>query len=173
MRAPEMVRLLMEHGADARRGIYPHRDATSPLTIATERGYTDVAAAIEEQEQRRRETKSGPNSPVTAVPDELSEAIAQSDETRALTILEREPALIHACDRGGWTPLHMASAVLNQRLVAWLLDHGAGPGGPHAMGPRGWNGLAKGGRPGEVPGRRGAAAGAGRGADGPFGGGTR
>ncbi len=33
-RAPEMVRLLMEHGADARRGIYPHRDATSPLTIA-------------------------------------------------------------------------------------------------------------------------------------------
>ena len=29
-----MVRLLMESGADARKGIYPHRDATSALTIA-------------------------------------------------------------------------------------------------------------------------------------------
>ncbi len=57
--------------------------------------------------------------------DELSEAIARSDETQALAILEREPALIHACDRRGWTLLHMAAAVLNQRLVAWLLDHGA------------------------------------------------
>jgi ankyrin repeat protein len=124
-RAPEMVRLLMEHGADARRGIYPHRDATSPLTLATERGYTDIVAVIEEQEQRRRETRSGPNAPVTAVQDELSEAIARGDETRALAILEREPALIHACDRRGWTPLHMAAAALNQRLVTWLLDHGA------------------------------------------------
>jgi len=26
------------HGADARIGIYPNRDATSPLTIAVERG---------------------------------------------------------------------------------------------------------------------------------------
>jgi ankyrin repeat protein len=124
-RAPEMVRLLMELGADARRGIYPHRDATSPLTIATERGFTDIVAVIEEQEQRRRETKSGPSAPVTAVQDELSEAIARNDETRALTILEREPALVHACDRRGWSPLHMAVAVLDQRLVAWLLDHGA------------------------------------------------
>src|SRR6516225_5206715 len=71
-RAPQMVRLLMEHGADARRGIYPHRDATSPLMIATERGYTDITAVIEDQEQRRRETKSSPNAPVTAVQDELS-----------------------------------------------------------------------------------------------------
>src|SRR5208283_3068739 len=93
-RAPEMVRVLMEFGADARRGIYPHRDATSPLTLATERGYTHIVAIIEEQEQRRRETKNSPNTPVTAVQDELSEAIARSDETRALAILEREPALI-------------------------------------------------------------------------------
>jgi ankyrin repeat protein len=132
-RAPEMVRLLMEHGADARRGIYPHRDATGPLTIATERGYADIVALIDEQEQRRRETKTGSNAPVTAAQDELNEAIGEGDEARALAILEREPALSNACDRRGWTPLHMAAAVLNQRLVAWLLDHGAdvngsGPG---------------------------------------------
>ena len=43
-RSPEMVRLLMQHGADARQGIYPHRDATSPLTIAVERGYDEIVA---------------------------------------------------------------------------------------------------------------------------------
>ena len=36
-RSPEIVRLLMQHGADARKGIYPHRDATSALTLATDR----------------------------------------------------------------------------------------------------------------------------------------
>jgi hypothetical protein len=28
-RAPELVRVLMQHGANARVGIYPHCDATS------------------------------------------------------------------------------------------------------------------------------------------------
>ncbi len=32
-RQPEIVRLLMRYGADARKGIWPHRDATSPLTM--------------------------------------------------------------------------------------------------------------------------------------------
>ena len=34
-RAPEIVRLLMARGANARKGIYPHRDATSALTLAS------------------------------------------------------------------------------------------------------------------------------------------
>jgi ankyrin repeat protein len=124
-RAPEMVRLLMEHGADARRGIYPHRDATGPITIAAERGYAEIVAIIEEEEQHRREIKTGPNAPVTAAQEELNEAIVKGEEARAIAILEREPALINACDRRGWTPLHAAAAVLNQRFVVWLLDHGA------------------------------------------------
>jgi hypothetical protein len=45
-RAPELVRVLMQHGADARVGVYPHRDATSPLTIATERGYDEIVTII-------------------------------------------------------------------------------------------------------------------------------
>jgi len=52
-RAPEMVRLLMAHGADARKGIYPYRDATSALAIATDRGYAEIAAIIVDEEQRR------------------------------------------------------------------------------------------------------------------------
>src|SRR5207244_5937864 len=58
-RLPEMVRVLMQHGANAREGVYPHREATSALTIATDRGYDEIAGIIKEEEQRRRERKSG------------------------------------------------------------------------------------------------------------------
>jgi ankyrin repeat protein len=51
-RSPEMVRLLMRHGAPARHGVYPHRDATTPLAIAAARGYDDVVAVIDEEERR-------------------------------------------------------------------------------------------------------------------------
>ena len=51
-RSPEMVRLLMRHGANARHGIDPHRDATAAWTIAKERGYQEIVAIIEEEEQR-------------------------------------------------------------------------------------------------------------------------
>ena len=64
-RLPEMVRLLMRHGANARAGIHPHRDATAAGTIAKERGYEEIVAIIEEEEQRRgkatSEVKSGGN----------------------------------------------------------------------------------------------------------------
>lgn len=52
-RWPEIVRLLMQNGADARAGIHPHRDATSAWTLAHERGYHDIVAIIEEEENRR------------------------------------------------------------------------------------------------------------------------
>ena len=130
-RLPEMVRLLMEHGADARKGIYPRREATSALTLAAERGYEEIVAIIREEEQRRRVKLSGPNA--TAAVDDLTEAIRKGDEAQAIAMLESEPALVHSCDRKGWTPLHMAAAALNERLVDWLLKHGAdvrhrGPG---------------------------------------------
>jgi len=128
-RSPQMVRLLMEHGADARKGIYPRREATSALNLAAERGYEEIVSIIREEEQRRREKLGTPN---TAT-DELAEVIRNGDEAQAIAMLERDPALVHACDRKGWTPLHMAAARLNERLVDWLLKHGAevnhrGPG---------------------------------------------
>src|SRR5277367_2565974 len=63
-RDPAMVRLLMEAGADARKGIFPHRAATTPLALARDREYLDIVAVIEEEEQRRRQTMSCPNSTV-------------------------------------------------------------------------------------------------------------
>jgi ankyrin repeat protein len=116
-RAPQMVRLLMEYGADARKGIYPHRDATSALTLATERGYDEIVAIIREAEQRRAAAANAP--------DKLYEAIARGDNAAAIAMLEAEPAAIHSCSRDGWTPLHVAAESMNEPLVAWLLQHGA------------------------------------------------
>ncbi len=124
-RSPEITRLLMQHGADARRGIHPHRDATTAFTIATERGYHDIVAIIEEEEQSRREAMTPSETPVTSQQDDLSEAIAHGDDARALAMLEADATLIHGADREGWTPLHLASAVRNADLVRWLLDRGA------------------------------------------------
>jgi ankyrin repeat protein len=54
-RQPEITRLLMRKGANARAGIHPHRDATSAWTLARERGYDDIVAIIQEEENRRAE----------------------------------------------------------------------------------------------------------------------
>ena len=45
-----MVRLLMKAGADARKGIWRHRDATSVLAIARDREYRELVAVIEEED---------------------------------------------------------------------------------------------------------------------------
>ena len=123
-RLPDMVRLLMERGSDARKGIWPHRDATSALTIATERGYDEILDIIL-AEERRRQAQHRPD-PV-AMPA-LHEFVAQAergDEVGALSALQANPSLIHERGPDGWTPLHVATGTLSERLVGWLLDHGA------------------------------------------------
>ena len=126
-RSPEMVLLLMQHGADARKGIHPHRAATTALTLAAERGYDEIVAIIRDEEQRRRESMSRSIAATTTSQDELSEAIARGGDERAIAMLEADPSLVNACDTDGWTPLHVASAVRSPDLVSWLLGHGADP----------------------------------------------
>lgn len=119
-----MVRVLMEHGANARAGVYPHRDATTPLVIAADRGYEDIVAIIKEAEDRRR----GTNSPGigAADPEELFRAIASGENDRAISLLESDPSLIQArLLQHGWTPLHVAAARLNVRMVDSLVQRGA------------------------------------------------
>jgi len=116
-----MVRLLMQAGADARKGIWPHRDATSAITIARDREYHEVVAAIEEEERLRREQVSCPNTTISPVQDQISSAISQGDRAAAMRLLEGDPSLIQACDRNGATPLHIAAEEWDAELVAWLL----------------------------------------------------
>jgi ankyrin repeat protein len=121
-----MVRLLMQAGADARKGIYPHRDATTAFALARDRDYQDIVAVIEDEEQRRREQMSCPNSTVSPAQDQINDAIRQSDNPTAIRLLEADPSLIRACDRSGGTPLHAAAQATNHEMVAWLLARGAG-----------------------------------------------
>jgi ankyrin repeat protein len=123
-RQPELVRLLMQLGAEPRKGIYPHRDATTALTLATERGYDEIVAIIREEERRRR------TSPVAGVPAPedglaLRAAVDANDESAIIGVLDAHPALVTASDPEGRSALHWAAQRAWERVAAWLLDHGA------------------------------------------------
>jgi ankyrin repeat protein len=121
-RSVTLVRLLMRHGANAHVGVYPHRDATSPLTVAAERGYEEVVAAIREEERRRQSDRSG----VAAPADELFAAIGSGDDERAIALMTATPSLVEARHAVfDVTPLLAAARRLDVPLVRWLIAHGA------------------------------------------------
>ncbi len=133
-----MTRLLMESGADARLGIWPHRDATTAHIIACDRGYDDVLLAIEESERSRRRAASVPNAPIDLRSDQINRAILQDHSDDAIAILQSDLSLVGACNigqpingidcrrlRDGATPLHAAAWKHNTRMVRWLIQHGA------------------------------------------------
>ena len=133
-RDPAMVRLLMQAGADARKGIFPHRDATTALAFARDREFPEIVAIIEEAEQKRRQTASCPNVAVSPVQEQINDAIRNGDPESAIEMLTADPALVRACDRNGGTPLHVAAQVGDEELVAWLLARGADPHHPDLAG---------------------------------------
>jgi len=129
-----MVRLLMHSGADARKGIFPHRDATTALALARDREFFDIVAIIEEEEQRRRQSMSCPNVTVSPVQEQVNDAICNGDDESAMALLAGDPSLIHACDRNGGTPLHAAAQAGSEDMVAWLLARQADPHHPDSKG---------------------------------------
>jgi ankyrin repeat protein len=133
-RDPAMVRLLMRAGADARKGIFPHRDATTAHALARDREYTDIVAIIEKEEQQRRQSMSCPNVAVSPVQEQINQAIRNGDDEAAIALLSADPSLIHACDRNGGTPLHVAAEAGREEMVAWLLARKADPLHPDAKG---------------------------------------
>lgn len=133
-----MARVLMQLGADARQGIWPHRDATTAYTIACERGYDDVMAVLEEGEVARRRATSPPGATISSQTDQINRAILRDRCEEALQILESDLSLVGACNveqpingvdcrrlAQGTTPLHVAAWKHNPEMVAWLLDRGA------------------------------------------------
>jgi len=120
-----MVKLLMEAGADARKGIFPHRDATSVFAIAKDREYSEIVATIEEEERLRREEMSCPNATISPAQERIHQAIAMGENAVAISLLDADRSLIQACDREGGTPLHVAAQAGNEELVTWLLKRQA------------------------------------------------
>jgi len=89
-RAPEIVRIVMLAGADARRGVYPHRDATGALTLAAERGDDEIAGIILEEEQRRHDdAASAPDSASdSASAGRLTEAVRSDDVSAVMQLVK-------------------------------------------------------------------------------------
>ncbi len=126
-RNAELVRTLMNLGADARTGIWPHRDATSVYAIAVDREYLEIIAVIEREENLRRTRLSHETSITNAAIDALLQAIHKGDATAAIAMLEQDEALIRVCDVQGVTALHLAAWKHDPAMVNWLLEHGASP----------------------------------------------
>ena len=121
-RHPDVVRFLVQQGANARKGIYPHRDASSALTLAIERGYTDIVDAIREEEARRTSPPLAAGLPGI---DALRAAFQRDDEDAVIAGLAAHPELVRAGNQRGRTALHWAVGLLWERLAAWLIAHGA------------------------------------------------
>ncbi|HZS48444.1 MAG TPA: ankyrin repeat domain-containing protein [Blastocatellia bacterium] len=132
-RLPEMTRLLMQHGADARQGIYPHRDATSALTLATERGYDEIVTIIRIEEENRKPDESDKNDaqPTTTVESIPEETTARSAVVRGdaewLRARHLEGKLVNQIDWGNGGLLTAAVDNDQPEILKMLLDFGFDP----------------------------------------------
>jgi ankyrin repeat protein len=118
----EMTRLLLEAGADARDGIWPNRDATSPRTIAEERGYDEIVALMTAQEEKRGVRSVNTHGDGVR---RLRDAMMTGGEEAAIAVFESEPGFAGTCPPDGVTMLHRAAQYGLLRVAQWLLDHGA------------------------------------------------
>ncbi len=124
------TRFLLEAGADPHNGIYPHRDATSPLTLAEDRGYDDVVALIRD-ELDRRAAQAGAD-PQRG--DELFDLVRDGDLEGVERLLEADLERIAEVDAQGRKPLHAAAAQADLPLVRLLAARDERPSQPDAAG---------------------------------------
>jgi ankyrin repeat protein len=135
VRSPEMVRLLMRRGADARCGIYPHRDATTAILIASERGYDEIVAIIREEEAKHSKPQNveacaidRPAGPLTAAvtagrADLLAELLAKGLDPNEPTRLEHVDGAVLSAGH----PLHYCATHGKLAMAEMLLEAGADP----------------------------------------------
>jgi ankyrin repeat protein len=118
----EMTRLLLEAGADTRDGIWPNRDATSPRTMAEERGYDEIVALMTAHEERRGARGVDVQGDVER---RLGEAMLAGGEEAVVAVFESDPGLAAMCPPDGVTMLHRAAQYGLLRVAKWLLEHAA------------------------------------------------
>jgi ankyrin repeat protein len=117
-RRPEMVRLLLEHGADTGEST-----PDGALHMAAERGYTEIVEVMRKEAPPKSEAEA--EQPAIDI-SPMTEALRRGDETAMIAFLESHPELVNQhSPRDRATPLHWASAFLMERLAAWLLNHDA------------------------------------------------
>lgn len=121
-RQTEAVSALMSAGADPNQGVYPHRDASTPLVMARDRGFDDVIETINEEMERRREANLCPNLTVSPEVVRLAGKVADGDVAGAMREIHAAPGLAEACDEDGNTVLHHAASHGHPGLVQALLS---------------------------------------------------
>jgi ankyrin repeat protein len=144
-RRPEVVRLLMQKGANARAGIHPHRAATTAWTLAKERGFEEIVAIIEEEEKHRAKPEALPATDAAPEPaDEPARAAVASGDLTWLRARFAEGKLANHVrwDSGGL----LTVAVRNDRLEAleFLLDCGFDPDERVSSGEGDWTAYSQG-----------------------------
>jgi ankyrin repeat protein len=134
-RRPEIVRFLMQHGADAHKGIWPHRGATTAFTLASERGYDEIVRIFQEEEQRRAGVPPKATTADPSTKDEglLSQAVAGNRIDTLTDLLHRgldpnESGRVQGLEEvvptwGG--PLRLCAIAGNVAMAQVLLAHGA------------------------------------------------
>jgi ankyrin repeat protein len=142
-RLPEMVRLLMRHGADARAGIDPHRDATTAWTIAKERGYEDIVAIIEEGERGRGEIESSAPAEVV-IGDEAARAAVAAGDTAWVRARQSERTFVNPVRWNGGGLLTVAVRHNQPEMVTLLLDSGFDPDERVSLGEGDWVSYSQG-----------------------------
>lgn len=123
-RLPEMTRLLLRHGADARQGVYPRRGASTAIVLAKERGFEDIVAIIEEEAPKREQP-----APVVEKKAAVSEAVAAvaAGNLDWLRARHAEGKLTNPID---WRVGGLLTAAVNHvqpEILATLLDFGFDP----------------------------------------------
>ncbi|HWF48059.1 MAG TPA: ankyrin repeat domain-containing protein [Bryobacteraceae bacterium] len=126
-RSPDMVRLLMHHGANARAGVHPYRDATTAWMLAKDRGYDDIVALIEIEERRQMPPAGEPQEQPEIRGDEEARAAVAQGNIEWLRARHTDGTLTNPIrwDQGGI----LTVAVHHNRhdILTLLLDFGFDP----------------------------------------------
>jgi ankyrin repeat protein len=141
-RLPEMVRLLMRHGASAQQGIHPHREATTAWTIAKERGYEEIVAIIAKEERQRGEAISVHEAEV--IGDEPTRTAVASGDTEWLRARHTEGTLVNPIRWDGGGLLTVAVRHNRPEMLSLLLDFGFDPDERVSSGEGDWVAYSQG-----------------------------
>ena len=134
-RSPEIVRLLMRRGADARAGIYPHRDATAALVLAHDRGYDEIVEIILEEETKRAAQPKREDESANQAEGALSAAVRADRPKLVAELLAKgldpnEPTYLSNVDGAVLSaghPLHYCATHGKLEMAKILLEAGADP----------------------------------------------
>jgi len=136
-RSPEMVRLLMSHGANPCAGVHPHRDATSALTMARDREYLELVPLLEKEERKAEEESAEPA-------DDPARIAVANDDVEWLKARHAEGKLLNPIrwSDGGL----LTVAVKNNRadILNLLLDFGFDPNERVSEGEGDWIAYSQG-----------------------------